>query len=300
MENWVASIFPGLLDGLNLSCGFPDGYTWLIENYDCALLVYVYQDPAWLALQSGLTLAQIQAKKTAINGHIDYRACQSWFGAFANVDAPGGFIAQRITNASTGAYGPAGTTPTNNCALPLSLVYDPVSNPNGVRCSTTDLAPTVWGTTITNGHRRANRIYDSEGVQYGLKALLSGAITPEDFVTLNEKIGGFDSDHVRGSARSVADTFALETGYRAGIFSNGKNLAKVPIIWSRVFDEFSVHTVWRAYAEKARLTRDAGSDANFVLWREGAIDNCCGQLLPARFPPESLMVISEWLDAPLA
>ena len=41
---------------------------------------------------------------------------------------------------------------------------------------------------------RARTTLDNVGVQYGLKALLSGAITAEEFVTLNEKIGGIDAD----------------------------------------------------------------------------------------------------------
>ena len=37
-------------------------------------------------------------------------------------------------------------------------------------------------------------IATSVGVQYGYKALLGQVITAEDFVTLNENIGGVDAD----------------------------------------------------------------------------------------------------------
>ena len=63
-------------------------------------------------------------------------------------------------------------------------------------------------------------------MQYGLKALLATAITPEEFVTLNEKIGGTDIDSNLTTARSVADTAALTIAYQSGIVSNGKNLDK--------------------------------------------------------------------------
>ena len=86
----------------------------------------------------------------------------------------------------------------NNCLLPAALVYDPVTNPTGTRCGDPDLAAAVWGTTDRHPRRRQQRgrctTNDNVGVQYGLKALLSGAITAEEFVTLNEKIGGVDAD----------------------------------------------------------------------------------------------------------
>ena len=90
---------------------------------------------------------------------------------------------------------------------PRALVYDPVTNPNGTRCGDPDLATAVWGSTagIAPGSTRALQTGDNVGIQYGLKALLAGAITPEEFVTLNEKIGGSDADSNLTSARSVAD-----------------------------------------------------------------------------------------------
>ena len=56
----------------------------------------------------------------------------------------------------------------------------------------------------------ARRPLDNVGIQYGLDALNAGAITNEQFLDLNEKIGGFDIDgnvvaraHGRGSGRGA-------------------------------------------------------------------------------------------------
>src|SRR5213078_4205528 len=120
-------------------------------------------------------------------------------------------------NQVTGTLAPSGA-PRNNCRLPAALVYDPVTNPNGTRCGDPDLATAVWGTTANEnspGSVRARQTGDNVGIQYGLKALLSGAITPEEFVTLNEKIGGFDADSNRRAARTTADLPALDIAYRA-------------------------------------------------------------------------------------
>src|SRR5439155_14926866 len=68
-QNTAASTFPGLLDGIQPSCDFPDSITTGLEVNDCVLLVNFYAGLEWTALTSGLTQAQINAKKTAINGH---------------------------------------------------------------------------------------------------------------------------------------------------------------------------------------------------------------------------------------
>ncbi len=107
------------------------------------------------------------------------------------------------------------------------------------------------------------------GVQYGLAALTSGAITAEEFVTLNEKIGGTDADNNNVAARSVADAAALPIAYRAGIVSSGANLAKLPIIDVRGWDETGIHHYWYSYAERDRLDADAGGHLTQALWRFG-------------------------------
>ena len=176
-----------------------------------------------------------------------------------------------VVNQTTGALAPVGA-PRNNCLLPAALVYDPVTNPNGTRCGDADLATAVWGTTngIVPGSLRARQTGDNVGIQYGLKALLAGAITPEEFVTLNEKIGGFDADSNRTAARSAADSAALDIAYRAGIVASGANLGKLPIIDSRGYDEQGIHYIWRSFAERARIdAANGGNHGNQVMWRYG-------------------------------
>src|SRR5437868_8819887 len=194
-QNTAASTFPGLLDGIQPSCDFPDSITTNMEVIDCVRLVNFYTGPEWTALMTGLTQAQINAKKTAINGHLDQLGCQSWNNSFGFNNKPGNYIPTLVINQTTGAIAPVGAS-RNNCRLPAALVYDPVSNPNGTRCGDPDLAIAIWGSTggIAPGSTRARQTVDNVGLQYGLKALLAGAITPEEFVTLNEKIGGTDAD----------------------------------------------------------------------------------------------------------
>ncbi len=273
-QNTVASIYPGLLDGIQPSCDFPDSITTGTEVSDCVLLVNAYVKPEWTALMAGLTQAQIDAKKAAINGHRNAIGCHGWNNAFGFNNKPGNYVVQAVVTA-TGAIAPFGAAK-NNCNLPAALVYDPVTNPSGTRCGDPDLSASVWGTTtgLTGGTSlRALTTNDNVGVQYGFKALLAGAITTEEFVVLNEKIGGTDVDSNLSAARSVADAGALAIAYKAGILSNGKNLAKVAIIDSRGFDEAStgspIHYNWRSFEERARLDADAGGHGNQVIFRYG-------------------------------
>ena len=72
-------------------------------------------------------------------------------------------------------------------------------------------------------------------MQYGLKTLRDGVISAEEFVRLNEGVGGYDNDLVWHPQRSRARPEALAIHYRAGLVSDGRQLAKVPIIDMRGF-----------------------------------------------------------------
>ncbi|MEP7303267.1 MAG: DUF6351 family protein [Caldimonas sp.] len=272
-QNTLASTYPGLLDGILPSCDFPDFITAQLEITDCTLLVNFYAGPQWAALTAGLSQAAIDAKKTAINGHLNHFACQSWNDTFGYNNKPGNYNPPVVLDQTTGALGTLpGALPRNNCLLPAALVYDPATNPAGTRCGDPDLAAMIWGTTagIAPGSTRALTTNDNVGVQYGLDALRAGAITPEEFVTLNEKVGGFDADWNPTPGRSTADLAALPVAYRSGTVGSGKNLAKLPIIDSRGYDEDGVHLIWRSYSERARIdAANGGNHGNQVIWRYG-------------------------------
>jgi hypothetical protein len=297
-QNTAASIFPGLLDGIQPSCDYPDSITTGLEVIDCVLLVNFYAGPEWTALMSGLPQVQINAKKAAINGHLDHLGCQSWNNSFGFNNKPGNYVPTLVIDQTTGAIAPVGA-PRNNCRLPAALVYDPVTNPTGTRCGDPDLATAVWGTTagIAPGSTRALQTGDNVGIQYGLKALLGGAITPQEFVTLNEKIGGVDADSNRRAARSTADVPALDIAYRASIVASGENLGQLPIIDSRGYDEQGIHYIWRSFAERARIdAANGGNHGNQVMWRYGT-----GLLpaTPAQFAAvtlQSFLTMDAWLS----
>ena len=298
-QNSVASLLPGVIDGTQLDVDFADSETTAMEVLDCVQLVNFYQSPSWTALQAGSTPAQVDAKKKAINGHLDHTACHGWFSSFGRLQKAGNYTPLVVADNATGAIVPTGA-PTNNCQLPAALVYDPATNPAGPRCGMADGSSSVYGTTanaLAPGGVRGLSNLDNVGIQYGLKALKSGAISAEEFVTLNEKIGGPDTDGNPSTARAVADADSLSIAYRAGLVSPGGNLAKVATIDTRTYDEtyslplkkFGIHQYWRSYSQRARIDAAAGGHASHALWRFG----------PAGVPPsagiESFLAMDAWL-----
>lgn len=281
-SNMNASINPGLLDGVVTSCTYPDSETTGMEVGDCVLLVEAYQKPGILGLWAGLTQAQIDAKKSAINGHPDQTACHAWNNAFGS-NAKAGLYQQRVvSNNATGAITQSANT-VNNCELPNSAVYDP-ANPaataNLPRCNATAWGVPIFG--LVPGNTVPVDPRDNVGVQYGLKALLNQSITPEEFVTLNELVGGLDRDSTPRAQRTVADAEALNTAYRAGIVASGKQLAKTAIIDLRGWDDSNVpanvppgatpgsipiHHQWYSWAVRDRISAAAGDANNQALWR---------------------------------
>jgi len=296
----TASIFPGLLDGIQPTCTYPDSETTAIEVADCTLLVNFYNTPAWTALMAGKTQDAINLEKAAINGHVDQTGCHAWVNSFSNLGRPGNYVPVFVVNNTTGQTAPVGAM-TNNCQLPASLIYDPVTNPNGVRCTGADHAVAIFGKVP--GSNRARTTADNVGVQYGLKALRAGAITAEEFVTLNEGIGGVDFDLNFSAARTEADPEALKIAYRAGIVSDGAQLARTAIVDLRGYDDtnippppgtFGIHHVWRSFALRARLDAANGNHGNHVLWRYGT-----GLIAPpaSGLTLQSFLVMDRWLGA---
>src|SRR5437660_1558763 len=99
--------------------------------------------------------------------------------------------------------------PSRSCpSVPQSQVYNAKANPHGVRCTLQDYMINLFGRRPQDGF--ANRPGDDVGIQYGLKALRQGAVSPAQFVDLNSHIGGLDIDGNVSPQRTVADPVAGE------------------------------------------------------------------------------------------
>ncbi len=84
-------------------CTYPDSETTTMEVNDCVMLIEAYQKPGLQALWAGLTQDQINARKAAINGHVDQTACHAWYNAFGSNGRAGVYQQRLVSNNTTGA-----------------------------------------------------------------------------------------------------------------------------------------------------------------------------------------------------
>jgi hypothetical protein len=222
-----------------------------------------------------------QAKKTAVEGYSP-GTCGSWERSFVPV--------MKATNAQ-------------GCALKdKSLIYDPVSNPKGARCTVTDMRKNIYGVDPATGFARKPQ--DNVGVQYGLKGLNDGVISVDEFLQLNEQIGGNNIDGDFIAARSRGDLKAIEAVYASGslnTFAGG--IGNVPILNYRMYTDTTnpgdIHDRHRDLTIRARIEKANGNADNQVIWVAPRAPGR-GQPAPVDLAPLALDAMTQWLDAMVA
>lgn len=259
-EHQIADNYPGLLDGLIAGCSYPEvNFTTVHFMTDARLLHRYFQNFYFTPL-----FDYTETEKQAISG-------LQAIGTLKRMDD-----------------GPADRIRPTGCpsVLPFAERYDPVTNPDGARCDIFDHLVNVWGTKPNpmrpEARPIAQRPLDNEGVQYGLAALNSGRISVAQFLDLNEKIGGFDSDGNPTAAqrtlparRSIADPQTLPVAYRSGrLLFGGWGLKDVPIIDYRLYEDRNAagtfHLRHHSFITRERLRKANGDAANQVMLVEGA------------------------------
>ncbi len=247
--------YPGLYQGEIVECSFPDDWSTTMEPIDCQLLL------SYLDSDAAATDLWTPAQEAAVLGGQSISSCQSWVNVY-------GYNKLADPSGNGSNVGPA-------CGVPSTGVYSASSNPGGVRCDLEDYMVNVFGRRPASewtrperaiGHGFANSPYDNAGVQYGLSALMSGQITPQQFADLNARVGGLTIDDQAQAARTAADPVAVSTLYRSGAINEYNNMAGVPIIDLRGHDTEEIHDDFRSYAARARLDHATGRHDNQVLW----------------------------------
>ena len=268
---FIAQNYPGLLDGLTPSLPYPDLVTSLPGITDCNLFEAYWQTAG------GRTLTE--AQRAAIEGFQSTTTCTNW------IQALGGVL-----------------DPKDGCDPFLTpLVYDPRRNALGVRCTVADSNINIFGRDPITGIAR--RPIDNTGVQYGRRALEAGTISVDQFLDLNERIGGFDPDGRPIAIRSSMDDATAAMAYRSGYVSQRDGagaLADTPIILRNLYTDAlgDIHDRFRVFSLRDRLRDEAGhDDPNLVIW---TVENTNPDLLKAlqgndSVGNEPLFVMDEWL-----
>jgi hypothetical protein len=199
----------------------------------------------------------------------------------ANVFKNGKWTREQM-NAVSGKYW--GYCVSNGTRYPLAriddcdaTVKDMIANEaawKGVRCTYQDNLVNVFGTDPKTGHAR--NPFDNVGVQYGLAALNDGAITFDQFIDINTRIGGLDNDGKVMAARMVGDPEAISRAYATGRMNEGTGgEASTPFIDLRTYTDgdplsrgdpnVDVHDRYHSFIVRARLTKYNGTAANHVM-----------------------------------
>jgi hypothetical protein len=160
------------------------------------------------------------------------------------------------------------------------------TSPEGVNCAIQENIVNLIGRDPATG--RARRFVDNVGVEYGRNAFDQGLISAEQFVELNELIGGYDADARIVPERSAADPAALQAVYRRGrVNAGGGSLGSIPIIDTRRYLDPSgnIHDRVRTFAMAQRLQAAHGNLANRVI------------LTDAPREVDTVRLMDQWLEA---
>jgi Tannase-like family of unknown function (DUF6351) len=260
-QHLIANNYPGLLDGLIPTASFADTLTFLNHLADCELLVRAFETS---------TLTWTDAQKTAVAGEANWQYCERNGDAFP-ILRPG--------------Y-------CDRTGVPDDRVYDAKTNLKGARCTYQDNLVNVFGRDPSTGFAR--RPIDNVGIQYGLKAFNDGAITFEQFVDVNARVGGHDVDGRLVPTRTVADSDALRIAFQSGrVNATGQGMATVPIIDARPYTDGTgdVHDLVNSDITRARLIAANGTSGNQVL------HTYAPGIFMDRVQPANLDEMERWLAA---
>lgn len=280
-QHLIAENYPGLLDGIVPIDSFPDTLTFFTPISDCHLLTHYFASSplSWTAAQE----AEVEGW-----GNPDFCTTDTsdefWAMAYAGLTQ-----GLPLTGCNPPYLGPP--------AIPPSLIYNPVSNAAGTRCDYWDDMVNVYGRNPVTGF--AQRTIDDVGVQYGLEAFKAGQVSAAQFLDLNRRIGGYDTDGNIAASRSAADPGALRIAYRTGqLDEGGGGLASVPIIDFRTYNDLFAdpHDSVRTQSMRQRLIRANGTAANQITLDSPSYTTPTGAALFLSLQPMLLQEMDQWLQ----
>jgi hypothetical protein len=298
----------GLLDGAIPQYSYPDMVTQTIHVGDCELIERwmdqkVLADPTskWRQWSNRSLIEGLASSDTVPN---PYQQLTPWMPAPGSTECVNGWrgLSPLVLNPKFGTA--PGITPEQQAAVEWTHWNDAVN---------------VYGRDPVTGYARST--WDNVGVQYGLQAMVSGAITPAEFLDLNASVGGWkqpqdavqegcpfvttacpsdvdiwsqrnitapDASGVR--PRTPGSVAAMKAAYRSGLVFDGR--IDIPVIdWRHYLDaELNMHNARQSFATRQRMIDGQGSAANQVVWFTDA--------RPARAfdqTPMALAVMDQWL-----
>src|SRR2546427_1231483 len=205
-SNQTGDNYPGTFDGIVTTSSFPDVTTGMLPMGNSRLLdilftqtrLGVFTVPQMKAISGYLSVAAYDPVAKTIPGMINH---------MSNVRAPRMDPRDTFPDQIPPGVGP-------------QFRYVPApTNPFGARGDVYDHTVNVYGvipnTPFPGSAQFAQRPLDNAGLQYGLKAVNDGVITVDQFLDVNEVIGGFDIDFNHVANRTGHYRDATKRAYRS-------------------------------------------------------------------------------------
>ncbi|MGQ9427204.1 DUF6351 family protein [Gilvimarinus sp. F26214L] len=288
----IAQNHPGLLDAAIPLYSYPDMVTQTISTMDCEPLEYYFdvtdaKNPLWRVWENRSWIQGLSANSEADNRFTEVQAV---------VDLLRGKIPELGKGATECIQGWRGLTPLvhNPTFVHFKSSFSPEVQEQ-VHFSHWDDLKYVYG---VDAQGFANSTWDNVGVQYGLRALREGQISPNDFLRLNRFLGGWKKPHEmkpeklwllagnifpvdlsfwshhnmyhsdgRSPARRTEGSIAaIEAAYRSGHVFVGH--ADIPILDVRHYLEkdLDMHHSTASFAARQRLIEAQGHADNQAIW----------------------------------
>lgn len=310
----IAQNHPGVLDALLPVQSYPDMVTQTIHVGDCELLEH-YMDatdranPKWRVTKNRSWLVGFNAEDAVADPMHPARQALGYGGTAGSTEC---------VKAWRG-LSPLAMNPWYGQA-PNQANYEPQSDIAAIRWTHYDDLRNVYGVDATGAARPT---WDNVGVQYGLRALKDGKITPAEFLHLNWNVGGwkhpsqmvqegfpflgslspatFDPWSRRNmnlapnaatpAPRTAGDPLAMRAAHTSGHVFSGR--LDVPAIDHRQYmeRELDMHNVHQSFAVRKRVIDRMGHSDNLIVWFTDTMPG----VPKASQTLEALAVMDEWM-----
>jgi len=310
---------PGLIDAAIPQQSYPDMVTQTIHVGDCELLEH-YMDVTdkdnekWHTTTNRTWLVGLNATDAVDDPLYDAKQMLGYGGAPGSTECVESW--RGLTPLTMNPF--FGQAPNQAQMQPAGIM-------DTVNWSHYDDLRNIYGVD-EDGYPRT--LFDNVGVQYGLQALHDGNITEEEFLSLNEQVGGwkdqkdmvqegfpflYSEEDVMGdpslfdpwsrrnmilsddpampAPRTEGDLIAMNAAYTSGMVFHG-DAGGIPIIdWRPYLEhELDMHNVHQSFVVRQRMEDFAGHADNQVIWFTDARPE-------EEFDhvPMALEVIDEWM-----
>jgi hypothetical protein len=280
--------------------------TQTIHVGDCELREHFFErtdaaDPRWRAIEERSKIVGLNAEVRPVLSEGDRKQFNGLYEMYREygVPTPDGWNVRDTIPMTECRPGWFGLTP-----LSMNPTFTNVEDLDELAEDTAGVQWTHWADArdVYGVDERgwARQTWDNEGVQYGLRAVAGGAITPAEFLRLNARVGGwkhasrmvpegcpfveskcgsreeFDPwssrqmnlgpDGRTPAPRTRGDTIAMRNAWERGHVFRGK--VNIPLIDLRPYLEhqLNMHNTIQSFASRARIDRAMGDHASQLVW----------------------------------